>query len=116
MVLLDTHLLTAVAQIEDSLKVIKQQALAFADPTIKFNKPTLMKKKYQDMGKSQALVSAMMENSSCMNVNDIANELFDLKDITPDERTRHMKALNTIITRTPEVISAGSKRGYWKLR
>ncbi len=110
------ELLEAVKKVETDLKKIKQMAITNMDPSIKFNQKTLIKDKFKGIAQSEALILVMRETSGCMNINDIASDLFDLKGVSPSERTRHMKALQSIITRTPEVVSAESQRGYWKLK
>ena len=108
-------LLEAVNKIEEATRAIKRISLSNLDPSLKFNQKTLVKEKFRDMSQSEALVSILGEHSGCMNINDIANDLFEMHKLSPEERIRHMKALQSIIKRTSGVVKATSSRGYWKL-
>lgn len=109
-------LLEAIDKIEKATKAIKKIGLSNIDPSVKFNQKTVVKEKFKDISQSEALLCILRESSGCMNINDIAGEMFNLKGLPPTERVRHMKALQSIITRTPEAIRANSGRGYWKLK
>ena len=111
-----SDLLTAVEKIKDATKVIERLGITAIDPDVKYNQKTRLKEKFRNTPQTEALLSVMRESSGCMNINDIAQDLFDLRDVNPPERRRHMKALQSIITRTPEVVPAMEKRGYWKLK
>ena len=109
-------LLMAVERIEEATRIIKRIVITNIDPDVKFNQKTIIKDKFKNIPQTEALLCVMRESSGCMNINDLANDLFELKGVSPLERRRHMKALQSIITRTPEVVPAMQKRGYWKLK
>jgi hypothetical protein len=109
-------LLTAVDKIEEATKIIKRIGITNIDPDVKFNQKTLIKEKFRNTPQTEALLCVMRESSGCMNINDLAQGLFDIEGLSPPERRRHMKALQSIITRTEEVVPAMNQRGYWKLK
>jgi len=116
MLLIETDLLEVAEKLDDASRIMRKVQIALNDPDAKFNKKTIMKEMFKSLSKREALICVMRENSACMNINDIANKLFNFKDISPVERTRHMKALHSMIKRTPEVVSAENGRGFWKMK